>query len=235
MTESTASKLSSKVWDIPVRVTHWVLVLAIIGAYVTNKLGLSYFRYHVWCGYTVIVLVVFRLIWGVVGSYHAKFRNFLRGPTTILSYMREQLKGHHTAYAGHNPLGSVMVVILLLTSLLQATTGLFGNDEILNVGPLSGYVTQATSIELTSFHRKLFYWLLSAIVIHVLAVVSHRIFRRENLLTAMFSGSKRGIELPPHQRGSNSRIWLALLLVTAISFVLWWLVSHAPVADDPTL
>jgi cytochrome b len=229
---STTSAQQSRVWDLPVRITHWLLVLAMAGAFVTNKLGISYFRYHVWCGYTVIVLVVFRLFWGITGSYHARFMNFIRGPSTIVNYLRDELSGQHPRYAGHNPLGALMVIVLLLALLLQAISGLFGNDEILNFGPLYTYVNPEFSVAITSFHRKLFYWLLAAVVIHVLAVIAHWRFKRENLIGAMFTGRKRDVIVPVNQDASHARLWIAALIIASVSLLLWWVINHAPLATE---
>ncbi len=218
-----------KVWDLPVRATHWLLVIAVIGAFVTNKLGVSYFRYHVWCGYTVIVLVTFRLIWGLIGSHHARFHNFIRGPGTVVRYLRDEVRGGHQPYAGHNPLGALMVVVLLLGLLAQAVSGLYGNDEIFNVGPLYGYVSNDLSLKLTSFHRKLFYWLLAAIAIHILAVITHWLFKKENLISAMFTGHKPHVVLLPHET-ARVRNWLAFAVVAMLMLLLWSVITHAPTA-----
>lgn len=219
-----------KVWDLPVRIFHWTLVAAIIGAYVTNRLGINYFTWHLWCGYTVLVLVTFRILWGVVGTRHARFWNFVRGPVTTLRYGFGLLRGTSPHSTGHNPLGALMVVLLLVLLLTQALTGLFGNDEILNQGPLYGYVSDARSLVLTSLHRKLFYWILAAIVLHILAVLYHQVFKRERLVHAMWSGRKPAAAVPAADVIEGSRWWLALVLVIALSLALAWLVSHAPVS-----
>jgi cytochrome b len=109
-----------QVWDLPVRLFHWALVAAVISAFVTNRLGVAYFNYHVWSGYAVIVLVSFRILWGFVGTRHAKFWQFVRGPAATLRYAFGLLRGSTTPYAGHNPLGAYMVVILLIALGAQA-------------------------------------------------------------------------------------------------------------------
>jgi len=217
-----------QVWDLPVRVFHWTLVGAFIGAYVTNRLGVSYFKYHVWCGYTVIVLVLFRIVWGIVGTRHALFHNFVRGPLETARYAAGLLRGRHQHYPGHNPLGALMVLALLLSLGLQASAGLFGNDEIFNVGPLYGYVSKEVSLQLTSLHRQLFYWIAGAVVLHVLAVIAHHVFKQENLVHAMITGRKpaHGIGGAAHIHASHT--WLAVLLSLALTLALAWIVNHAP-------
>jgi len=218
------------VWDLPVRVFHWLLVTAFVGAFVTNKLGVAYFGWHVLCGYAVIVLVAFRIVWGVVGTRHALFRNFVRGPIETLRYAASVLRGRPPAYAGHNPLGALMVVVLLLALGVQAILGLFGNDEIVNVGPLYGYVSDAVSLRLTSLHRHLFYWIAAAIGIHVAAVLIHRVFHGERLVKAMISGRKPSHIVGAHDAIHASRSWLAALVVVLLVGALAWVVETAPAA-----
>jgi cytochrome b len=220
------------VWDLPVRIFHWTLVAAIAAAYVTNRLGVSYFKYHVWCGYLVIVLVSFRLIWGLIGTRHALFRNFVRGPGETLSYGWRLLLGKPRRFAGHNPLGAWMVVVFLAALGAQSVTGLFGNDEIFNFGPLYGYVSKSVSLALTSLHKKLFYWILAAIAAHVVAVVAHNVLWREKLIHAMITGRKAGTELSSAEAIKSSRTWLALIVVAALGGGLAYIVTHAPPAED---
>jgi cytochrome b len=220
-----------QVWDLPVRVCHWLLVAAFITSYVTNRLGVSYFKYHVWSGYTVIVLVMFRIVWGLVGTRHARFRNFVCGPVRTVRYAVGWLRGDTHHHAGHNPLGAWMVIALLTALLAQAASGLFGNDEIFNVGPLYGFVTNETSLALTSLHRNLFYWLLGAAVVHVLAVIAHRVFKKESLVAAMFTGKKAHHVVPVSEVIHTSRTWLAVLIVFLLGVGLTWVVAHAPPAQ----
>src|SRR4051812_3171573 len=149
-TENSIESKTVKIWDVPVRIFHWSLVTLFIAAYVTNLLGPNYFNYHLWAGYGIIVLVVFRILWGFVGTYHARFFNFVRTPVATTKYALSVLKKKDVHYLGHNPLGAVMVVALLLAILVQAVTGLFSNDEIINLGPLYGYINDELSLKLTS-------------------------------------------------------------------------------------
>lgn len=219
-----------KVWDLPVRIFHWSLVLLFIAAYITNSLGSDYFKYHLWCGYAVIVLVSFRIIWGLVGTYHARFINFIRNPITTFKYAAATVKNKEKHYAGHNPLGAIMVVILLLTILIQAITGLFTNDEILNLGPLYAYISDELSLNLTSLHRQLFYWILGAVFLHIIAVVVHVFFKRDNIVKAMFTGKKPAKGFEAEKSISSSRVWLAVIIVIVLTLVLAWVITHAPEA-----
>jgi cytochrome b len=219
-----------KIWDLPVRFFHWSLVLLFIAAYVTNSLGTNYFKYHLWSGYAIIVLVVFRLIWGFVGTYHARFINFLRDPFSTAKYAFSVLRKKDEHHLGHNPLGAVMVIILLLAILVQAVTGLFTNDEIFNLGPLYAYVSDELSLQLTSVHRQLFYWILGAIGLHIAAVLFHVFFKRDNIIKAMFTGEKDIHAATNIKPIKSSRIWLAIIIVIILALILAWVISTAPEA-----
>ena len=216
------------VWDLPVRVTHWLLVAAFVGAYVTNALGVNYFRYHAWCGYAVIVLVLFRIAWGWVGTRHARFVSFVRGPRETVRYAKSLLRGGEQRHAGHNPLGAWMVLALLLMMLTQAVSGLFGDDQVFNLGPLYGYVTTETSSRLTSLHRQLFYWIAAFVAVHVFAVLVHAFVKRENLLLPMITGRKAADRVNASDAIDTSRIWLAALLIGMFAAALAWTVLTAP-------
>ncbi len=219
-----------KIWDLPVRLFHWSLVLSFVGAYASNWLGVNYFDYHAWFGYAVITLVVFRLLWGIWGTYHARFRNFIRDPKTTAGYAVDFLRGREKPYLGHNPLGAVMVLVLLLALLVQAVTGLFSNDEIFNTGPLYGYVSNEVSLALTGLHQQLFYWILGAVVVHVLAVVLHLVWKKDNLVRAMFSGYKSAGGLQEHKPVESSRLPLALGLMLVVAGLLVLVIGTAPEA-----
>jgi cytochrome b len=123
-----------------------------------------------------------------------------------------------------------MVIFLLFALAAQGITGLFANDEIFNTGPLYGYVSDGLSLRLTSWHRRLFDWILIAVALHVAAVIAHRLFMKEDLIGPMFSGRKRANLVGEHQAIESSRLWLAALLLGAIVGSVSWLVTNAPVA-----
>jgi cytochrome b len=219
---------SRKVWDLPVRIVHWLLVFGIAGSYATHKLGVAYFKYHAWSGYLVVVLAAFRILWGLVGTRHARFVQFLRGPRETWRYLALLSRGRAPSTPGHNPVGAWMVVFLLLALLAQGITGLFANDEIFNTGPLYGYIGDSMSLKLTSWHRRLFDWILIAIALHVLAVLAHRVFAGHDLIGPMFSGRKPASLVADHETISSSRLWLAAALLATVAALVSWLVLQAP-------
>jgi cytochrome b len=216
------------VWDLPTRTFHWLLVISFAVAYFSNLLGVSYFVYHLWSGYFVILLLVFRLCWGVIGAHHSRFINFVPNPKETIRYLRDLVKGKSKSYQGHNPLGAWMVLLLLVSLLIQAITGLFSNDEIFNAGPLYAYVSHEISLWLTGIHKDLFYWIFAAVVLHVLAVFFYLIIKRENLIKPMITGKKLADDHSNINPVKSASPWLALLLIVIISAVLAWIIVSAP-------
>jgi len=219
-----------RVWDLPVRIFHWLIVLLFVTAYVTHTLGADYFIYHLWSGYAMLVSVSFRILWGVVGTHHARFSNFVRNPIATIKYVLSIFKKTDKPYAGHNPLGAIMVIILLPALLVQAITGLFTNDEIFNLGPLYAYVSDELSLSLTSLHRQLFYWIAGAVILHIVAVLCHQFLKRDKIIGAMFTGKKTAKGLETEKSISSSKLWLAVILVIVLSLMLAWVVINAPEA-----
>jgi cytochrome b len=234
--KAASSSKTIKIWDVPVRIFHWSLVLLFIAAYVTNNLGSDYFTYHVWSGYALIVLVSFRIVWGLVGTYHARFNHFVKNPIATALYALSVFKKKDKHYLGHNPLGAVMVVMLLITILIQGITGLFANDEIFNLGPLYAYINDDLSLQLTSLHRQLFYWILGAVTLHILAVIVHVIVKRDNIIKSMFTGKKNvpaaeaeGASLPDDQVAiGSSKIWRAFVILITLIAILTTVLLTAP-------
>lgn len=210
-----------KVWDAPVRVFHWVLVLLFAFMFFTGKMKGNWMDWHMPAGYTILALVIFRVMWGFVGSTYARFGSFLAGPGRCIAFARRLLSGGPAHTPGHNPLGGWMVLVLLLALFTQAVTGMLGNDDISVEGPLAKFVSKAVSDRMTTIHYWNTYVLLSLVAMHVLAVLFHLLVKKENLIGAMFSGRKL---LPEDaaQEAASARFaspWLALalLLVAAVA------------------
>ena len=225
--KQSAASGSRLVWDLPVRLFHWGLVLAVLGAFVTQTLGVQYFAYHLVCGYAVIILVMFRILWGFFGTHHARFVNFVRGPRGVLAYLR----GENPAPVGHNPLGAGMVVLLLAVLGIQAGLGLFSDDEIFNAGPFASLISPHLSQTFSSVHRKLFYAIAIAIAVHVAAVLWHQWGRREDLLKPMITGRKRLSEA--YSPGiASSNLGFAAVIVLVLAGILALAVSLSPALSN---
>jgi len=183
------------VWDAPTRLFHWLLVVLIATSWTTGSLGGDWLRYHFWSGYAILTLVLFRIVWGIVGGTHARFAGFLRGIPSALHHLRELLRPGPTGDIGHNAIGGWMVVALLLVLLVQTGTGLFADDDIVTTGPLGDLVSSALRARLTTIHRYNFEVIELLAFIHIAAVLAYLVVKRQNLVGAMITGRKRG--LPP--------------------------------------
>ena len=216
-----------KVWDAPVRLFHWLLVLLFAFMFFSGKSGSEWLEWHVRAGYAVLSLVLFRVLWGFFGSTHARFGSFLSGPAACIECLRHLMKRTPSPYAGHNPLGGWMVLVLLLALLFQAGTGLFSNDDVLFEGPLASLVSKAMSDRLSGWHAWNFNLLLLLAGLHIVAVLYHAGFMKENLIGAMFTGVKR---MPAAAAGSAATRfaspWLALALLCVAAFAVFLIVKR---------
>ena len=213
-----------RVWDLPIRLFHWILVALVLLSFVTGQIGGNALEFHELSGFTILTLVLFRILWGIVGSTYARFSGFVRGFEPARAYARTLLRGRPSFYPGHNPLGGWMILALLLCLLIQASTGLFANDDVMLEGPLAKLVSKATSDLLTRLHKINFYILLALVALHVFAALYYLWAKRENLVTPLFTGRKR---LPEGERAEELRggpLWLAALVLTACGLAVWLLV-----------
>jgi cytochrome b len=194
-----------KVWDLPVRLFHWVLVLLLVFQLVSGKIGGNLMPWHVYSGYGVLVLVVFRILWGFAGSTHARFASFLAGLAATLRFAKRLFSREAVPQVGHNPLGGWMVIALIVSLALQAISGLFANDGVDTNGPLAPLVSLEVSDDLSQFHRWNLKVLLALAGVHVAGVLFHWIVKKDNLIGAMFTGVKRVPASAVHERREEVR------------------------------
>jgi cytochrome b len=191
MGEENENYVSVRVWDLPIRLFHWAAVLLLIFQVVTGYVGGDLMKWHGWCGYTLLTLVVFRLFWGFAGSTHARFASFVMGPTATFRFAKRLFSRQAVPQVGHNPLGGWMVMALVLVLATQAVSGLFANDGVSFMGPLARFITLADSNHFSQFHDWNVRLLLAFSGIHVAAVLFHLIVKKEELTGPMFTGVKR--------------------------------------------
>jgi cytochrome b len=186
--QSSERTVQVRVWDRFVRVFHWTLVTAFTVAYLTED---DLLTVHVWAGYVVGVLIVARLIWGFIGSRHARFSDFVYAPATTLRYLRDLVRFRSDRYLGHSPGGGAMVVLLLVLLTLTVATGLvvYGGDQ--QAGPLAGLLTRDAGEAVEEIHEILANITLAFVFVHIAAVVLASFVHRENLVRAMVTGNKR--------------------------------------------
>jgi cytochrome b len=209
------------VWDVPTRVFHWLLVLSIIGSYVTAKL--AWMPWHQAFGCLMIGLLIFRVLWGLIGPRHARFVNFIKGPGSVIRYLKGGIRS-----VGHNPLGAGMVVLMLLLMATQATTGLFSTDDVAFVGPYFPSVSHSLAEQLTGIHHKNFNIILAAVVLHLCAITYYTFVKKEPLVPAMFHGRKPAESVPAHEAIPSSQLWKALIVIAVAGGCVYWLLHAAP-------
>lgn len=193
------------VWDAPVRVFHWLTVLCFTGAYLTSE-SESWKLVHTTLGYTMAGLIVFRLAWGFIGSRYARFSDFVRGPSAVVSYLRSLLQGKPEHFLGHNPAGALAIVALLALGAATAASGWFALQE------RSGEIWE-------EIHETIANLMLALVLVHIVAVAVSSRLHHENLVASMFSGEKAGQPEQGLRRGWHSIGCLLLLGVAAF----WWL------------
>ena len=227
-----------RVWDLPVRAFHWLLVALMTTSVATGLAGGNAMLWHMRSGYAILALVAFRILWGLVGSTTARFTDFLYGPRRVIAFAKDLMLRRPAHYLGHNPLGGWMVLVLLLSLLFQAGSGLFANDDIATEGPLYNSVSKELSDRLTGLHKLNIKLLYGLVAMHIAAVIYHWFGRGERLVHAMFTGFKAapaGAPLSTHPAAQAftqsselrfSSLWLALGLVVAAALGVWLLVSQ---------
>lgn len=204
-----------RIWDLPTRLFHWLLLALVFTSFVTGKIGGNAMQWHMWSGYAILTLIVFRILWGLAGSHYALFSTFVRGPREVLAALR----GGATPTAGHNPLGALSVLALLAVLLLQAVTGLFANDDIATEGPLAKLVSGAFSALATRIHAFNEYVILSLVALHLAAIAFYFFAKRDNLVKPMLTGDKSGIDAPAAADDRATRLRAVLLLALAVGLV----------------
>lgn len=214
--------MKAAVWDLPTRLFHWALSALIGFSWWTAEE--EHLEWHLLSGYAVFALLLFRLLWGLVGSSTARFANFLRGPAAVLAYVRD-MQGWRAV--GHTPLGGLSVVALLGITLLQVATGLFNADnDGLSEGPLARLASEALVEAAHDWHEILFNVLLLFIALHVAAVLFYRLALGRQLVGPMISGRAAIDPDVAPMRPGRGRV--ALLCLVAALAVTRWIAAGAP-------
>lgn len=205
-----------KVWDWPTRLFHWLLVVLIAAAWWTGEAEDLVWHYRI--GLAVLMLVLFRLIWGVIGGSTARFARFVKGPRAIAAYLR----GTSPPAVGHNPLGALSVLALLGLVSLVVALGLFATDDDgLDPGPLSHLVSYEAAEQAQELHETAFDLLLVMVAIHVAAILYYWLFKRDNLVGPMLTGSRKGPEGAEPLRPAPP--WRSAFAIVAATLVAWWI------------
>jgi cytochrome b len=212
------------VWDLPLRLFHWLLVALVVVSVVSVKIGGNAMQIHLLSGYTVLALLLFRILWGFFGSTHARFASFVRAPAAALAYLSALRRGEADQHLGHNPAGAWSVLLMLAVLLVQAGTGLFANDDIATEGPLAKLLSKDLSDRITGIHHLNSKLLYALIALHLSAVAFYLLGKHENLVKPMITGFKNvanggaGVRRP-------GRIWLAAALLAVCAGAVYLLVN----------
>ena len=215
-----------RIWDLPTRVFHWASALCVLGLAVTGTVGGSAMVFHFRFGYALLTLLLFRLVWGLMGGHWSRFRSFVFGPRAVFAYLRGQAPESHSV--GHSPLGALSVWAILAFLILQVATGLISDDEISTSGPLTHLVSNAAVSLGSQYHTQLGKWILLALVLlHVAAIIYH-VRRRQGLLAAMLHGDKQ-LPVPAEAARDDARSRMtAFLLLCLCAAAVFWLSGLAP-------
>jgi cytochrome b len=223
------------VWDLPLRIFHWLFAASLLAAWATAKLGFAWMQWHFWIGYEVMGLLVFRVLWGIFGPKHSRFAHFLKGPTGVAGYVRSLWRARaadaaQSAPAGHNPLGALMVVLMLLLAALQVASGLFASDDIAWSGPYAASVADTMVKRLTALHDLNINLIWAAIALHVGAIIFYAQVKKINLVPAMLTGYKPAQAVPDGEQIESSELWKAAVVLAISSAIVYCVLLEAPPA-----
>ncbi len=202
-------KQGGLIWDLPLRIFHWALLISVVVSLVAAEV-LDDIDLHLQSGQVVLGLLVFRLIWGIIGPPSAQFHRFIRSPKTVIAY----LKGEPVSYQGHNPLGALSVVGLLAVLIIQVVSGLGADDEIFTTGPLAQFLTGEQIEWATSVHHLNHRVLYLLILLHVGAIAFYWFRRKNNLVKPMLTGHSAA-QTPIKPRP----LWLAVIAIAVATVV----------------
>lgn len=214
----SAPAVRARLWDAPVRIGHWLIVLLVAGAWFTAETGRM--ELHGWCGYGVLGLAAFRIYWGFAGSQSARFASFLKGPKAMAAYARTLGRRAPSETPGHNPLGAWSVAALLVVLAAEVVTGLFAVDvDGVESGPLSRFVDFDAGRRAAELHELAFTGLQALVVLHLAAVAFYLVYKRQDLIGPMITGRRRfaadpGLTFAP--------AWRAVLGALAAAVLVWF-------------
>jgi cytochrome b len=206
-----------RIWDLPTRLFHWSLAACVAGSIISIKAGAI--DWHMRFGYAVLTLVLFRILWGFAGSRYALFSHFVRGPGDVLAYVGGRLK--HVG--GHNPLGALSVLALLLLLLGQASAGLFANDGSFSEGPLAKLISSSVSNRISTLHRWAEWAIYALVLLHLLAVTFYSVFKSEPLVGAMLHGDRK-LDVESAQDDVALRV-RGLVVFALAAGLIWYVVT----------
>ncbi len=218
--------LRIRIWDLPTRLLHWALAALVVTLIITAKIGGNAMVWHMRCGYAVLALLVFRMVWGFAGGHWSRFRSFVFSPRHTWDYVR----GRTADPAGHSPLGALSVFALLAALAAQVGSGLFADDEIAFSGPLGAWVSSDAVSRATWYHTEIGQpAVITLVVLHLCAIAFYTLVRRKALVRPMLMGDKVVTdEATPASRDDLRSRMMAVVLMAAAAGLVAWLVQLSP-------
>ncbi|NML87189.1 cytochrome b/b6 domain-containing protein [Polaromonas sp.] len=217
--------ITVRVWDLPTRFFHWALVLCTLGLAISGSIGGNVLVWHLRLGYTMLALLLFRVVWGLVGGRWSRFGSFVYAPQSIINYLKGKGKPEHSV--GHSPIGAGSVFAILAVLIAQVGTGLLSDDEIAFSGPLTRFVSNATVGLATHYHADIGKWALLALVLLHVAAILFYLRRKQNLVAAMLHGDKQLLVAAPASRDDTASRAAALLILSACAALAYWVSTLA--------
>ena len=215
-----------RIWDLPTRVFHWSLAACVVFSIASAQIGGNAMVWHFRSGYLIFSLLAFRIVWGLLGGHWSRFASFVFSPATVWRYLRSKSESQAALDVGHSPLGALSVFAVLGLLAAQVATGLFADDEIANTGPLIKFVSNATSLAFTKWHKNYGQWIIIALlVLHVAAITYYVLIKKRDLLRAMVGGDKVLSASTPASADTAASRLTALVVFAACAAGVAWLVN----------
>jgi len=209
----------TRIWDLPTRLFHWLLAALVIFSFTTGKLGGDWLTWHFRSGYAIASLLLFRLLWGFVGSRYARFSSFLPSPSRVWRMLRSTGSEVLPASAGHSAIGTLSVYALLIALAVQISTGVFTNDGSFTEGPWVKFVSSAISDRMSTVHYYNHWLVVGLTALHVAAIGFYLLVRRDDLITPMITGDKLGLAAHAAEDGAAIQLRAAVLAMVAAGVV----------------
>jgi cytochrome b len=217
------------VWDLPVRLFHWLLVASLLLQWLSAEIIDDAMDIHFYNGYFLLGLILFRFIWGFIGTRHARFSQFICSPNVILAYLKNLFSQNYVPSTGHNPLGGLMLPAVLLLVAIQGTSGLFTSDDIVHSGPYYQSVSDTWQSIFQWLHHTTFNLIWAVVAIHLAAIGLYTLKFKHDLVSPMLHGKKA---VAKQDAIPHSQLLKALILAIGVAVFFYWLVEIA--APIPT-
>ncbi len=220
------------VWDLPLRLFHWLFAVFVFAAWYTAEQKSELIELHMLLGYFLLGLVIFRILWGFVGTRHSRFSSFFPTPSRLVNYFKSFASEQPIQYTGHNPAGSLMVLLMIILILMQSVSGLYMSDDVFSSGPYQGSMGDEFDQAMKFIHYNVFDVMIGAIALHIAVVFYYRIKKKRDLITPMVTGKKPVHNIDNDDAITSSRILLAVIIALLVAaFVYWLVVVNAPVEE----